>query len=379
MKLEYASYYRKNMKIKKISQKIFKTFFQKLFILLYGKIKENSDLDKIGVKKITLNNVKSDLKPEKKYSIYELSNGRIYTDTIQNVAIIKNNILVPNISFQQVNGDLKSISFNSVLKQGTPRIKKKFNGTVFSMIQGASGNNYFHFLFDIITRLKLCKEKYPLDNIDHFYVPGTYNWQKKILKIFGIENDRLINSQINRHIEADKILAVDHPWYYKGNIHDEVQNLPSWAILWLRNKFINMATKFNCNDKIFIDRSESQFKHCQFQNNKEIITFLNSKGFTSYKIGQLDFFEQIYLFNNAKIIIGPHGAAFSNIIFCKPKTNIIEILPETHPSKKCVRLSKVLNLNHNRITTPEVTSSEKELGDIKFEIKKMNEIIEKII
>ena len=80
------------MKIKKISQKIFKTFFQKLFILLYGKIKENSDLDKIGVKKITLNNVKSDLIPEKKYSIYELSNGRIYTDTIQNVAIIKNNI-----------------------------------------------------------------------------------------------------------------------------------------------------------------------------------------------------------------------------------------------------------------------------------------------
>ena len=172
------------MKIKKISQKIFKTFFQKLFILLYGKIKENSDLDKIGVKKITLNNVKSDLKPEKKYSIYELSNGRIYTDTIQNVAIIKNNILVPNISFQQVNGELKSISFNSVLKQGTPRVKKKFNGTVFSMIQGASGNNYFHFLFDIITRLKLCKEKYPLDNIDYFYVPGTYNWQKKILKNF---------------------------------------------------------------------------------------------------------------------------------------------------------------------------------------------------
>ena len=29
---------------------------------------------------------------KKKYSIYELSNGRIYTDTIQNVAIIKNNI-----------------------------------------------------------------------------------------------------------------------------------------------------------------------------------------------------------------------------------------------------------------------------------------------
>jgi len=367
------------MKIKKIFQKLFKVFFQKIFIILYGKVKEFSDFDTIEIKKIKLNNITSDTFPEKKFFLYELNNGRIYTDTVQNVAILKNNVIVDNISFQQVHHDLKSSNFNIVLKTGTPRLKKKINGTVFSMIQGASGNNYFHFLFDIITRLKLCEEKYPLDNIDYFYVPGTYNWQKKILKIFGIENDRLINSQINRHIEADKILAVDHPWYYKGNIHDEVKNLPSWIILWLRNKFINMATKFNCNDKIFIDRSESQFKHCQFQNNKEIITFLNSKGFTSYKIGQLDFFEQIYLFNNAKIIIGPHGAAFSNIIFCKPKTNIIEILPETHLSKKCVRLSKILNLNHNRITTPEVKSSEKELGDIKFEIRKMNEIIEKII
>ena len=367
------------MKIKKISQKIFKTFFQKLFILLYGKIKENSDLDKIGVKKITLNNVKSDLKPEKKYSIYELSNGRIYTDTIQNVAIIKNNILVPNISFQQVNGELKSISFNSVLKQGTPRIKKKFNGTVFSMIQGASGNNYFHFLFDIITRLKLCKEKYPLDNIDYFYVPGTYNWQKKILKIFGIENDRLINSQINRHIEADKILAVDHPWYYKGNIHDEVQNLPSWAILWLRNKFINMATKFNCNDKIFIDRSESQFKHCQFQNNKEIITFLNSKGFTSYKIGQLDFFEQIYLFNNAKIIIGPHGAAFSNIVFSNPNLHLIEIIPEDHPSKKCERICNILKMNYTRIKAPQIIGNKNLLGDMKVSTKEIEDVLNKFL
>jgi len=115
----------------------------------------------------------------------------------------------------------------------------------------------------------------------------------------------------------------------------------------------------------------------QFQNNNEIITFLNTKGFTSYKVGQLDFFEQIYLFNNAKTIIGPHGAAFTNIIFCKPKTNIIEIIPKTHPSKKCERLSKILNLNFFRITTDEVENNEKKSGDIKFTTRDMEELLKK--
>ena len=138
-----------------------------------------------------------------------------------------------------------------------------------------------------------------------------------------------------------------------------------------------MAQKFDSNSKIFIDRSESKFNHCQFQNNDEIIKFLNSKGYTSYKVGQLDFLEQVYLFSNAETIVGPHGAAFSNIIFCKPKTNIIEVLPDTHNSKKCERLSNILNLNYNKILTPKVIETESKFGDINFEIKKLESIIEK--
>ena len=32
---------------------------------------------------------------------------------------------------------------------------------------------------------------------------------------------------------------------------------------------------------------------------------------------------------NAENIVGLHGAGFANIIFCKPKTKIIELKPET--------------------------------------------------
>ncbi len=51
------------------------------------------------------------------------------------------------------------------------------------------------------------------------------------------------------------------------------------------------------------------------------------------------------------MIIGAHGAAFTNIIFCKPGTKIIEIIPSDHPNEKCKRISKILNLRYFRIKT----------------------------
>ena len=41
------------------------------------------------------------------------------------------------------------------------------------------------------------------------------------------------------------------------------------------------------------------------------------------------FEEQVRLFNNAKLIIGVHGAGFANNLFCKKGSIVLEI---THPS-----------------------------------------------
>ena len=70
-----------------------------------------------------------------------------------------------------------------------------------------------------------------------------------------------------------------------------------------------------------------------------------------YKPEKLPFKKQIYLFKKASVILGAHGAAFTNIIFCKPGTKIIEIIPANHPNRKCERVSKILKLKYFRIVT----------------------------
>jgi len=365
------------IKFKKKIQFYFKKFFQLVFLLIYGKIKYQKDANTSNnIIKRKIENIVSDIEDSKSYFSYKIKNGRVYTDYVEHVAIIDGNTLINEASYQQVSGELKDGKENIVLIKGTPRVKKKINGRVLSLIQGASGNkNYLHWVFDILPKIKLCSEHYPLKEIDFFYAPSLQDFQKQTLSILNIEENKILNSDTNRHIEASELIVVDHPWYHKGFILNEVEFLPAWIIHWLRNVYLKYAKQFDNNEKIYIDRTESKFKHCQIQNDKEVFGFLKEKGFSKYRTGELSFFEQIYLFNNAKFVVGAHGAAFTNLTFCKPNTNIIEIKPSTHPNNVNKRISQINNLNYRLIKTKELDENQKKFGDIYLPIEELEHCI----
>ena len=351
--------------VRKKLQFIYKFIVSKLFQIIYGKIVFlNQNDNDVKLKEVN--------KDENNYKFIEINNGRIFTDYIEHVAIINKNQIMDFVSYQQVKGVFKDPTFNVVIKKGTPKFKKKFNGKVFSLVQGASGNsNYFHWMFDILPRLIILEKYYNLNDINFFYCPQIKPWQLSTLSVFNIGADKLINSNLHRHIQADKILAVSHPWYSKGLILNEAKNLPRWIINEINLKFGKYGKKFKCNDKIFIDRRESKYNHCQIINDEEIKTYLRRKGFTVYRVGELNFFEQIYLFQNAKIVIGAHGAAFTNLIFCKEDTKVLDIIPENHPNTVDETIAKVKNLNFRFIRTKELTEKEKDNGDIFLTIDEM--------
>tara|TARA_B100001093_G_scaffold502264_1_gene555005 strand:+ start:100 stop:1194 length:1095 start_codon:yes stop_codon:yes gene_type:complete len=363
------------MRIRKILQKIFKKSFHLIFKVFYGKINISRDLKTINFEKIEVKNLKIDKKNfNLNNNIYIIPEGRIFTDLNEHVAVIKDNLIIPEISFQQIKNELKNVEHNRVIQKGTNRLQKKFDGRVFSLVQGGSGNNYFHFLFDIVTKLKIYEERFSLSDIDYFYVPGINSWQKQILSLFKIDEKKLIDSNKYRHIKAREIIAIDHPWYKSGYIQKEIKKLPEWSIFFLREKFLDLRKKFQTSKKIFIDRTDSLYKHCKLINNQEVIEFLEKKGFKSYQTSKLDFYEQIYLFENAEIIISPHGAALTNIIFSKPGMRLFELIPKNHGSVKCERISSFLKFNYTRVDLDPLVTDNNE-GDIKIELDQLERIL----
>ena len=356
--------------MKSFFKKTYKKLIKLIFFILYGRVtisnKSSKSIKKILIKKKLFNN--------KNYFIYEIQNATIFTDNVQNVAAINNNKMYPPASFQHAKNKLVSAKFNPVLNIGTTKIKKKYKGTVLSLVQGASTENYFHWLLDILPKIKICFEKYSLNKIDYFYLSDLTISQTESLKYLGIKNKQILNSKIHNHIFADKIIFISHPWYNRGKFHDQSYKLPKWIISWIRSYFLKYKKEIKSSKKIYLDRSESKYSHCQIINDKELKNYLIKKNFKSVKLSKLSFAKQIFMFWNAECIIGAHGAAFSNIIFCKPKTKVIEIKPFNHPGKNYQRISEINRLNYKSITSSKKYLKNK-YGDIFVNIKLLSKLI----
>ena len=310
---------------------LYKYIINSFFKLIYGNITKLNDDENSRELDITYFKFN-----KQRLKLYSIKNGRIFTDCNTNVAYITKNKIIQKISYQQNKHKIAGIKYNSTLINGTNKFIKKYKGKVFSLVQGSSGNNYWHWLFDILPKMELLKKNNLLDEIDYFYLPNKSKYTLDSLKIYGVKERKLINSLKNKHIEADEILAFEHIYFKKGIIHDQFKNIPRWVYNLLYNKYLKYKKKIKSKNKIFIDRSDSRFKHFQIQDQKQIIQYLKRKNFSIFKLSNLDFYEQIYLFNSSKIIVGPHGAGFANLVFCKPKTKVYEIITPDHSNLKAI-------------------------------------------
>ena len=95
-----------------------------------------------------------------------------------------------------------------------------------------------------------------------------------------------------------------------------------------------------------------------------MLNYFSKKGFKTYRLEKLNFFEKIYLFNNAKIIAGVHGAGFANLVFSQPSVKIIEIKTKNNPNKIYEKISNFANLSYNLLEVPLIDSPDKTQGDI---------------
>ena len=131
-----------------------------------------------------------------------------------------------------------------------------------------------------------------------FSIPKFFNYEKK---------DNIINQFLFSYYDlkvknysAIEFIIFPFPHLSIKNVNYEIRNIPEWVVFSLREKFLNYSKKIPIAEKIFIDRSDSIYNHCKLTNNKEIIDFLSKNNFKSYQVSKLNFFEQVYLFKNAK-------------------------------------------------------------------------------
>lgn len=194
--------------------------------------------------------------------------------------------------------------------------------------------NYYHWLLECLPRAILALRRpdladYPL-LIDEG-LPGQL-----------IESLRLL-SPTRQHISIPNGLRVPvqelcfpsvfsptHDYYGRSPRAEDFLIAPE-AVTLLRESFlIHKSSRASEINQQFIYVARSGGAHRSITNEAEIILALEKMGFTTVYPGKLQFGQQIALFANAKIIVGPTGAGMANIVFSKAECKIAVLAPVTN-------------------------------------------------
>ena len=365
--------------IKKNFQRIFKFFSYKVFLAFHGSIK-----GKILASKDSKIKIQQVIKDKSfTYKIYFVKNARLYTDRVQDTAVILENYIVEGPSHQLRPINNSKIENNIVFKKGTPRAIKKLNGTVLSLLTGGAGNeNYSHWLFDVLPRIGICENIVCKENINFFLFPNLdKKFQKETIDILKIDKKKILSSKKFRHISCEQLIVTDHPYCINNDATKDITNIPSWIIKWLRDQFLPKKENNDYNpSRFYIDRSDAEINKEQTRkiiNEDEVLNFLTNKGFQKVKLEKLSFLEQVKLFCNAKIVVGLHGAGLANLVFCNSNTKIIEF-KNNEKVKQYENLAKKNNLHYRSIINkPLKFNFNNQQGHIKVNIEELNHVLNK--
>ena len=356
---------------KKKLQKLFKKFSYGLFKQLYGGINGYKDINETPDSKVIISEVNKDFS----YKIYIIKKARLYTDTINDTAVIHDQKVIKGPSFQIRNTNFSNVENNIVFEKGTPRFQKQIIGKVVSLLSGGAGNyNYWHWLFDILPRIKIIANTINLNEIDYFLLPdNSRRFQKDTLSLLNIPEKKQLSSQKYRHIKFDEIIASDHPYVINNDATSAITNIPEWIINWLKREFtkdLNLSD-INFPKKIYIDRGDASPNISKLRsiiNEKEVTNKLLEHEYKVIKLSDYSIIDQIKLFFNAKKMVGLHGAGFANVMFANPELKVLELKP-SGAGKAIQNLSKKCKVNYDCISvTPEKYNLNNQMGHIRIDL-----------
>lgn len=146
------------------------------------------------------------------------------------------------------------------------------------------------------------------------------------LSLLGFDEARIIKLKGNK-IKV-KNLIQPTVRYYRLTSHngDWAQHLfPKSLFSFLRDRLINESSVSDLPKKIYVSRAD--VKQRGVQNEEQLVSLLESKGYKKVVLSDYSIVDQITLFNHATHLITPHGAALTNSLF-SDNLKIVELYPD---------------------------------------------------
>lgn len=244
--------------------------------------------------------------------------------------ITKDKILLDDLSIEFGSPVDKEGFEHSVFCRTIP--KETYYDKTVAIIDTDGAYNYFHWIMNILPKIDFI-EKSKME-VDYYLITMDMPHQKETLEFFNIPPEKIIQNNSKLNIKAKYLIASSFPTS-PGAINPE-------SLEMLRKKF-NIPRSLD--KRIFITRKNAP-QGRRIINEDEVINLVKKYGFEVCEPEKLNFRSQIELFSSAEIILAPHGAALTNMLFCHSDAKIIEIFNPKYRALCYWILANLLNLDY---------------------------------
>jgi capsular polysaccharide biosynthesis protein len=247
-------------------------------------------------------------------------------------------------------------TYNSYITSGVnyflrKKIKNIKNGVYYS-IQVREDQNYYHFLLllapAILRVFNFCL-KNEIEVI--FLVPKSApKFLQDFLQTIPIKTQTI--SKKNAELENVILTTI----YSGDSPHPlDIKSLNEHARQILKNESVstsNFSNKKYISTKLIYVSRKNQSRYSKID--EKIEKILIKAGFFILRPEEFTLQQQVYFFNNSKLVIGNHGAGLANLVFCKKGTQVIELaVIEIQINDWMKNLSQILEIDYNYLEIKE--------------------------
>jgi len=211
-----------------------------------------------------------------------------------------------------------------------------------SVVLGCTGGNtYHHWMLDVLPRIRIIKEAgYDINDFDHVILNDTKShFQRETLEVMGINASKckLLKNKIRYQCEELYLPSLSAPLG-----HPSIEN-----ISFIKERILTYHSAKKADRMVLVGREPGQSR--QVSNWSKLKKTLRDIGFVEYFPATLSVVDQARLFGEAKVVVGVHGSALTNLIFCQRGTRVIELFSREYVNPCYLDLCNVAGLVHHSI------------------------------
>lgn len=197
---------------------------------------------------------------------------------------------------------------------------------------------YYDFVLMVAAKLSRIKDALGSEDVRDIaiaYHPFGGHYEKEYLELLGFKAENYIDTRVYK-LSADKVIFGN-----AGSWKPSVEEIKSLKKNIEQRLNISPLTP-SAGNRIYISRNGRR----KIENENELIELLKEFDFIIIEDKERSVAEQIEIYRNASFIIGPHGASFANIIWCRPETFLYELFSKSWYPDYFLYLSSINNMRY---------------------------------